>query len=99
MTATPCINVKKVSATDLRDDLKKRMNEVRKNHVLLVENRRQEAKYVVDKDFLDEMIRERSSMLATLEILADVDLTTRLLKIARTDLSKTRLYTMHEVFG
>jgi hypothetical protein len=97
--ATTCINIKKVSVTDLRGSLKDRMSEVKENKVLLVKNRRQDAKYIVDKVFLDEMIKERASMLATLEILADVKLTNRLLKLARTDLSKARLYTMDEVFG
>lgn len=96
--ATPCISIKKVTATDLRDSLKDRMNEVKHNKVLLVENRRHAAKYLVDKDFLDEMIKERESVLATLEVLADVKLTSRLLNLAKTNLP-ARLYTMDEVFG
>jgi len=97
--ATTCVEIRKVTATDLRDSLKDCMRKAKDNKVVLVENRRQEAKYLVDKNFLDEMIQERASILATLEILADVKLTNRLLSLAKTDLTKTRLYSMDEVFG
>ena len=100
--ATACINIKKVSATDLRESLKDRMKEVKDNRVLLVENRRQTAKYLVDKDFLDEMIKERASILATLEILADRELTSRLLALSKTideDVAAGNLLNMADVFG
>ena len=41
--------------------------------------------YLVDKDFLDSLLNERESILATLEILADRELTERL--IARLNFS------------
>jgi hypothetical protein len=47
-------------------------------------------------------MRERESILATLEILADRELTDRLLKLAGTldkDVRAGRLYGMEEVFG
>jgi hypothetical protein len=47
-------------------------------------------------------MRERESILATLEILADRELTNRLLKLAETvdmDVRAGRLHTMEEVFG
>jgi len=101
--ATECINIKRVTATDLRESLKDRMKEAKDNRVLLVENRRQEAKYLVDKDFLDEMIKERESILATLEILADRELTSRLLNLSKTldeDVAVgRRLLSMADVFG
>jgi hypothetical protein len=100
--ATACINIKRVTATDLRKSLKDRMKEVKDNKVLLVENRRQESKYLVDKGFLDKMIKERDSILATLEILADRDLTNRLLslsKIIDDDVAAGRLLSMADVFG
>jgi hypothetical protein len=70
--------------------------------VVLIENRRQSAKYLVDKEFLDSLLRERESVLATLEILADRELTDRLLKLSRTlddDVAADRLLTAVDVFG
>jgi PHD/YefM family antitoxin component YafN of YafNO toxin-antitoxin module len=100
--ASACISIKKVTATDLRESLKDRMKEVKDNKVLLVENRRQPAKYLVDKEFLDEMIKERESILATLEILADQELTSRLLNLSKTidkDVADGNLLSMADVFG
>ncbi len=103
MPATCAMTVKrKVSATDLRDHLRKWLRAAKGDEVILVENRRQEAKYLVDKSWLDNFIRERQSILATLEILADRDLTNRLLRTAETiddDVQAGRLRTMEEVFG
>jgi hypothetical protein len=56
----------------------------------------------VDKEWLDTVMRERKSILATLEVLADRELTGRLLKLAETideDVRAGRLHTMEEVFG
>ncbi len=49
--ARASIAVKKVTATDLRDKLKKYLKEATANRVVLVENRRQPPKYLVDKEF------------------------------------------------
>jgi len=96
------INVKKVSATDLRGKLKIYLRQARANRVVLVENRRQASKYLVDKEFFDSLMKERESILATLEILADRALTDRLLALAKTidkDVAAGRLLTTREVFG
>ena len=96
------IDVKKVTATDLRDKLKTYLKEARANRVVLVENRRQASKYLVDKDFLDSLVRERESILANLEILADRELTDRLLTLSKTvdqDVAAGRLLTTEDVFG
>ena len=96
------IAVKKVTATDLRDKLKTYLKEATANRVVLVENRRQPPKYLVDKDFLDALVNERESVLATLEILADRELTDRLLTLSKTiedDLAAGRLLTTADVFG
>src|SRR5258708_18893801 len=90
------ITAKKVSATDLRDKLKDCLKAARANRVVLVENRRQSAKYLVDKDFLDSLLKERESIIATLEILADRQLTDRLLNLSKTiddDVAAGRLLT------
>ncbi|HEY6467153.1 MAG TPA: hypothetical protein VIY69_14230 [Candidatus Acidoferrales bacterium] len=96
------ITAKKVTATDLRDKLKIYLKEATANRVVLVENRRQRPKYLVDKDFLDSLLNEREAILATLEILADRELTDRLLALSKTidsDLSSGRLLTTADVFG
>ena len=100
--ARASMTVKKVTATDLRDKLKRYLREVTANRVVLVENRRQASKYLVDKDFLDSLVKERESILATLEILADRELTDRLLSLSKTiddDVAAGRLLTTADVFG
>jgi len=96
------ISVKKVTATDLRGRLKDYLQQARANRVLLVENRRQAPKYLVEKDFLDSLLKERESILATLEILADRELTDRLLALSKRiddDVAAGRLLTTADVFG
>jgi hypothetical protein len=102
MIETVAVTVRKVSATGLRGRLKAYMKAAKGGKVILIENRRQESKYLVDKEWLDTVMRERQSILATLEVLADRELTNRLLKLAETidgDVSAGRLHTMEEVFG
>jgi len=99
---TGAVTVRKVSATSLRGRLKTYMKAAKGDKVVLIENRRQESKYLVDKEWLDALVRERESVLATLEVLADRELTNRLLKLAETideDVRAGRLHTMEEVFG
>ena len=100
--ARASIDVKKVTATDLRHKLKAYLKEARANRVVLVENRRQAPKYLVDKEFLDSLLKERESILATLEILADRELTDRLLTLSKSidnDVAAGRLLTTADVFG
>jgi len=100
--AKTSLAVKKVTATALRDKLKVCLRQARANRVVLVENRRQAPKYLVDKEFLDSLVREREAILATLEILADRQLTDRLLALSKTidrDVAAGRLLTTEEVFG
>ncbi len=96
------IRIRKVTASELRSHMSNRLREAKSNNLLLVENRRQPAKYVVDKDWLDSLIKERESYFATIEILADRKLTGRLLALAKTiddDVKSDKLYSMEEVFG
>jgi hypothetical protein len=99
MSTAHAIRVRKVSATDFRDGLREHLKTVKDNTVLLIENRRQVAKYVVDQEFLDRLVNERESILATLEILADRELTNRLVELKKSGFSKAKLYTMADVFG
>lgn len=100
--ATARIAVKKVTATDLRERLRDYLEAARANRVVLVENRRQRAKYLVDKEFLDSLLKEHESVIATLEILADRELTDRLLNLSKTVdrcVATGRLLTRADVFG
>ena len=100
--AKASVAVKKVTASDFRQRLKDYLKAARANTVILVENRRQPAKYLVDKEFLDSLVKERDSILATLEILADRELTDRLLKLSKTiddDVRAGRLLKTADVFG
>ena len=100
--ARASLAVKKVTATELRGKLKTYLREARANHVVLVENRRQPPKYLVDKAFLDSLVNERDSILATLEILANRELTDRLLNLSKTidqDVAAGRLLTTTDIFG
>jgi hypothetical protein len=93
--------VRKVTATDFREKLKDYLQEARANTVVLVENR-QRPKYLVDKEFLDSLVKERESILATLEMMADRKFTDRLLKLSRTidsDVRAGRLLKKADVFG
>src|ERR1700758_1719102 len=99
---TASIAVKKVTATNLRGKLRAYLKEATANRVVLIENRRQPSKYLVDKDFLDALVNERESILATLEILADRELTDRLLTLSKTiddDVVVGRLLTTADVFA
>jgi hypothetical protein len=97
-----CVDINKtVSATDLRDRLKDCLKAARGNRVVLIENRRQSSKYLVDKEFLDALVKERDSIFATLEILADRNLTDRLLKLSKiidSDVAAGRLLSAADVF-
>jgi prevent-host-death family protein len=99
--ATLCFDIKKVTASDFRNKLKNYLRAARANRVVLVENRRQPAKYLVDKEFLDSLVQERESILATLEILADRNLSDRLLRLSKTldaDVAAGRLLRSADVF-
>ncbi len=93
---------RKITATALRGNLKKSLKAAKGTKVVLIENRRQPAKYLVDKDYFDGLMRERESIAATLEILADQELTARLMDLAKSidaDVKTSRLMTLEEVFS
>jgi hypothetical protein len=94
---------KKVRATTFRNQFRRLAARASGRNVILIENRRQKAKYLVDKAFLDGLIQQRESTLATLEVLADPQLAERLITLGksvdrRVRTRKTRLYSMEEVF-
>jgi hypothetical protein len=96
------VNIRRVTASDFRDRLKQCLRDAKDNKVVLIENRRQPSKYLVDKEFLDDLLREQGSILATLEILCDRELTNRLLNLSNTidsDFADGRLLTTADVFG
>jgi hypothetical protein len=100
----PVMTVKKVSATTFRDKFKDCAKKTKGSAVLLVENRRLEPKYFVDKAWLDSLLQEFAAAKATAEILADHELTGHLLKLAGTiddDVRSKRIHlnSMKDVFG
>ena len=102
MGESGAVTVRKVSATSLRGRQKTSRKAAKGGKIVLIENRRRESKYSVDKEWLDALLRERESILATLEVLADRELTTSLLKLAESldaDLNARPLHSMEEVFG
>lgn len=95
---------RKVQATTFRNRYRSLAAGAKGSNVVLIENRRQTPKYLVDKEFFDQLVEERDRILATLEILADPKLTERLLQLGKTAdqrLRKGKLvtYSMDEVFG
>jgi PHD/YefM family antitoxin component YafN of YafNO toxin-antitoxin module len=96
------LRVKKATATEFRKRLRQYLRAAKGGRVVLVENRRQGSRYLVEKEWLDGLLRERESILATLEVLSDPDLTRRLLELAPA-LDKrsrpARLHSMEEAFG
>jgi len=94
--------VTRVSATKFRERFKDFAGQAKGDKVILVVNRRQDSKYLVDKEWLDAFMRGRESVLATLEVLADRHLTTRLRKLAKridADVRAGKLHTMEQTFG
>jgi hypothetical protein len=102
MNPPPAMTVKKVSAARFRSAFKRHVAQVRGARVVLIENRRQRSKYLVDKIWLDDLVRQRDVVQATLEVLADRKLTDRLLQLAKTidrDVRAGKLRSMRQVFG
>ena len=96
------MTVKEVSATKLRAHFRRYTREAKGKKVILIRNHRQESKYLMDKEWFDKIIREHESVLATLEVLVNPELTERLLRLGKTiddDVSAGRLHSMKEVFG
>jgi len=101
MNGAPAITVKEVSATKLRDHFRRYTKEAKDKKVILIRNRRQASKYLMDKEWFDRIIREHESVLATLEVLANPELSERLLRLGKTiddDVRAGRLHSMEEVF-
>jgi PHD/YefM family antitoxin component YafN of YafNO toxin-antitoxin module len=101
--ATGCVNpIKTVSASELREKLKACMKAASGEAVVLIENRSSEDKYIVDSSFFEKLVKERKEILATLEILADQNLTARLVnlsKLSEDELINSGLLSHEEVFG
>ena len=95
---------RRVQATTFRNHYRRLAAGATGKSVVLIENRRQKPKYLVDKQFLDRLVQEQESVRATLEILADPKLTERLLKLGKTvdkdvRAGRRKVYSMREVFG
>lgn len=94
--------VQRVSTTKFRNRVKDYLSKAKGDRIVLVDNRRRDPKYIVDKVWFDDLMKDCKSTIATLEILADYKLTERLVRLSATidaDLRAGRLYTLDEVFG
>ena len=63
--ASAAMKVCKASATSFRGKFKDYVRKTKGRAVVLVENRRFESKYLVDKDWLDDFVKENESIKAT----------------------------------
>lgn len=96
--------IKKVQASRFRRQLSRLSAGAKGRNVVLIENRRQKPKYLVDKEFLDRLLLDRENVLETLGVLANTSLTDYLLRLGKTldaDVrsGRMRLYSTEEVFG
>ncbi|MGH9816550.1 MAG: hypothetical protein ACRD5F_16420 [Candidatus Acidiferrales bacterium] len=96
--------IKKVKASRFRSQFRRLAAGAKGKNVVLIENRRQKPKYLVDKEFLDRLLLDRENILETLGVLADTSLTDYLLRLGKTidaDVrsGRMRLYSTEEVFG
>lgn len=95
---------RKVRATDFRSRYREFFRAAKGNRVVLIQNRRQDPKYLVDKEFLDAMAKRLEAQLETLAVLADPELTKRLIALGKTIDAQVRannvkLYSLDEVFS
>ncbi len=96
--------VRTVPASRFRRRVSRLSAQAKGQKVVLIQNRRQEPKYLVDKKFLDQLVQENENVRETLAVLADTSLAEYLLRIGKSfDVDvrrgRVRLYSTSEVFG
>jgi len=95
---------RKVQAADFRSRYRTYSQAARGNRVVLIHNKRQAPKYLVDKSFLDDLAGTIEAQVETLALLANPEMAQRLIALGRTidtavRRGKVRLYSMDEVFS
>jgi hypothetical protein len=91
-----------VNRSELRQDQSAILKKAVREHVIVVRaSSRDEEKYIVDKQYFDELLANLRSAIETLEITTDARLFSNLLKAADTideDLRLGKLHTFEEAF-
>ena len=92
-----------VGRSEFRQNQSKLLRKARGRKVLLVTSPSDKAqgKYVLDKEYFDEVLRKCASLMETLEIMADRKLFNQILNASATlerDLRRGRLHSFEEAF-
>ena len=104
MTAIALTNPRRirVNRTDLRENQSKFLREASGNQILEVSGRvGEEERCIVDKQYLDELLKKLRSMMETLEIIKDQKLFGQILKASKTiddDIRLGKLHSFEEAF-
>src|SRR5437762_13706192 len=86
----------RVNRTDLRDNQSKYLREASGNKILEVSGRAgEEERYIVDKVYLDEVLRKLKAMHETLEIVRDQKLFSQIARASKTIDEDIRLGKLH----
>lgn len=95
--------VARVRRSELRDDQKKYLAAARGTSIVEVEASLEgEKKYLVDKQYFDELVRTFKTALETLEIIKDQKLFSQILRASATmdeDIRLGKLHSFEEAFG
>jgi len=92
----------RVNRSALRQSQNATLAKARGRSVIAVTARGRDEKYVLDKNYFDELLARLSALQETLEIAADTRLLRRLTRASKTiprDLRAGRLYSLEEAFG
>jgi hypothetical protein len=93
----------RVNRTDLRDNQSKYLREATGNKILEVSGKAgEEDRYIVDKQYLDAVLRKLKAMHETLEIVKDQKLFSQIVKVSKTideDIRLGKLHSFEEAFG
>jgi hypothetical protein len=95
--------VARVRRSELRDNQKEYLMAARGTSIVEVDaNLEEEKKYVVDKQYFDELVRNFRTLLETLEIIKDQKLFNQILRASATmdeDIRLGKLHSFEEAFG
>jgi hypothetical protein len=95
--------VARVRRSELRDNQKEYLMAARGTSIVEVDaSLEEEKKYVVDKQYFDELVRNFRALLETLEIIKDQKLFNQILRASATmdeDIRLGKLHSFEEAFG
>ena len=105
MTALALVQPQKtrVNRSDLRDQQSKYLKKACGTHIIEIVGRdEEEGKYVVDKDYLDQVLAKLKSAIETMNVIKDQKLFNQLMKASQSmddDIRLGRLHSFEEAFG